>query len=140
MRDRHGLVQEVARVLRPGGRVVWCDIVRRREIDFLELRTRRDDFRTLRAAFGDARMDPVDTYRTRFVDAGLIVDHAEDLTAVTRPTFARWRRNSYEHEPTVVDLLGLDGLTDFRASCDILDGLWEEGTFGYALLSASKSQ
>lgn len=138
MRDRRKLVNETARVLRPGGRVVWCDIVRRREIDFLELRTRRDDFLTLRAAFGDARMEPVASYRARFTDAGLVVDHEDDLSERTRQTFDHWRRNSYLNESEVADLIGMKGLAAFRRSCDILEGLWTNGTFGYALLSAAK--
>ena len=62
MRDRAGLLSECARVLRPGGRVVLCDIIRHREIPFVEVRDRRDDFATLRQAFGDAHMEPLATY------------------------------------------------------------------------------
>jgi 27-O-demethylrifamycin SV methyltransferase len=38
MRDRQGLLRECVRVLAPGGRLVLCDIIRRREIPFAEVR------------------------------------------------------------------------------------------------------
>ena len=47
MRDRKALLGECTRVLAPGGRFVLCDIVRKREIPFTEVRARRDDFATL---------------------------------------------------------------------------------------------
>lgn len=135
-RDR--LVAEAARVLVPGGRVVWCDIVRHREIPFLELRDRRGEFATLRAAFGDARMEPLASYVSWFEDAGLKVEVAEDLSEATLPTFEAWRANARAHRDQVVDLIGESSWQEFVDSCDILESLWRDGTFGYALAAASK--
>ena len=41
MRDRKALLGECVRVLAPGGRLVLCDIIRKREIPFLEVRARK---------------------------------------------------------------------------------------------------
>lgn len=135
-RDR--LVAEAARVLTPGGSVVWCDIVRHREIPFLELRDRRAEFATLRAAFGDARMEPLASYVSWFEEAGLVVERADDLTGATLPTFEAWRANAAEHRDRVIDLIGEPGFDDFLRSCDILESLWRDGTFGYGMAVASK--
>ena len=56
----------------------------------------------LRAVFGDARMELLETYAQLATDAGLVVDRQDDLTAATRPTFARWRENGERHRATVV--------------------------------------
>ncbi|WP_322937135.1 SAM-dependent methyltransferase [Nocardioides bizhenqiangii] len=138
MPHRDRLVSEAARVLAPGGRVVWCDIVRHREIPFLELRDRREEFATLRAAFGDARMEPLASYVSWFEDAGLTVEVAEDLTEATLPTFEAWRTNAEQHRDQVIDLIGESSLEEFVRSCDILESLWREGTFGYGMAAASK--
>lgn len=138
MRDRDRVVAECARVLRPGGRFALCDIIRRREIPFLEVRRRRDEFATLRAAFGDARMDPLEGYRALAEGSGLTVDRCEDLTAATLPTFDRWRRNAGEYAAEVRSALGDDGLDAFVRSTDLLDAFWRDGTFGYGLVSAAK--
>lgn len=138
MRDREALVSECARVLRPGGRMVLCDLIRHREIPFLEVRERRDDFATLRTGFGDAHMETLDFYVRTAEAHGLVVDRADDLTDVTLPTFDRWRANAEEHHDEVVRLIGAHGHEAFVRSCDILEEFWKDGTFGYGLVSASR--
>ena len=138
MPDRAALVDECARVLRPGGRVVLCDIVRRREIPFLELRDRQREFAVLRTAFGAARMDTLDQYAEHARDAGLEPEDPLDLTARTLLTFDRWQANATAHHREVVDILGEENVDAFVESCDILRGLWLDGTLGYGLFSAGK--
>lgn len=138
MRDRQALVTESARVLRPGGRLVLCDLIRRREIGFLEVRERRADFATLRSAFGDAHMESLDFYADAATACGLAVERVEDLTDVTLPTFARWRDNAELHRRKVVELLGAAGWEDFVRSCDILEAFWRDGTLGYGLITATR--
>jgi len=140
MRDREALLSECARVLRPGGRFVLCDIIRRRDIPFDEVRARRADFVTLRTAFGDARMEPLEYY-TRTAEAlNLVVDRADDLTALTLPTFEHWRANARTHREEVVAAIGEDGLAAFVRAADILEAFWRDGTFGYGLFAATKPE
>ncbi len=139
MRERSRLIAECARVLRPGGRLVLCDLVRHREIGFQEVRDRRADFVTLREAFGDAHFEPLSFYTAAAQRYGLVVDLVSDLTALTLPTFERWRANASAHRDAVAAALGEDGLDAFEQSCDILEGFWRDGTFGYGLFAAAKA-
>lgn len=138
MRDREALVAECARVLRPGGRLVLCDLIRRREISFLEVRERRVDFATLRTAFGDAHMESLAFYAAAARGEGLSVDRVDDLTSATLPTFDRWRANAEQHRDKVVAMIGAEDVAAFVRSCDILEAFWRDGTFGYGLVSAVK--
>ncbi len=138
MRDKDALVSECARVLRPGGRLVLCDLVRWREIAFREVRERRDDFAVLREAFGDAHFESLDGFGALATQHGLVVDRSDDLTATTLPTFDRWRANADAHHDAVVELIGAAGRDAFVRSCDILEAFWRDGTFGYGLVSATK--
>jgi 27-O-demethylrifamycin SV methyltransferase len=138
MRDRPALIAECARVLRPGGRMVLCDLVRRREIPFREVRERRHDFATLRTAFGDAHMESLEYYSGEMTAQGLGVERVDDLTTATLPTFDRWRANAAKHHDAVTALIGADGLDAFVRSCDLLEEFWRDGTFGYGLLAAVK--
>jgi cyclopropane fatty-acyl-phospholipid synthase-like methyltransferase len=140
MPDRTAFVSEASRVLRPGGRFVMCDIVRLREIGFSELRRRRDEFAVLRAVFGSARMDSIDSYASAAQAHGLEVDHVVDLSEATYPTFARWRENLERHVDAVTTALGQQSVDEFARSLDVLEGLWQEHTLGYALLSAAAPQ
>jgi 27-O-demethylrifamycin SV methyltransferase len=138
MAERGALISECARVLRPGGRMVLCDVIRRREIPFLELRAQREDYAVLRAAFGAARMDPLTTYAALAQEAGLEVDQSVDLSDATRPTFVRWQENVDRHRDEVLDILGAESVGSFEDSLRILDRLWGDGTLGYGIFSAVK--
>ena len=138
MRERTRLIGECARVLRPGGRLVLCDLIRHREIPFAEVRARREEFVTLRTAFGDAHFEPLDFYAATAEAHGLVVDAMQDLTEPTLPTFDRWRANARTHRVAVEAGLGADGYDAFVRSCDLLEGFWRDGTFGYGLIAAAK--
>jgi len=138
MPDRQALLNESARVLRPGGRVVLCDIIRRREIPFAELRDRRREFAVLRAAHGAARMDPLSDYATYAANAGLVDVVTRDITSETLPTFDHWQARLEENRAEVTALLGEQGADDFEESLVILRRLWQDGTLGYGLMSAAK--
>lgn len=138
MPDRRALISECARVLRPGGRIALCDIIRRREIGFAELKERRHEFAVLRSAYGAARMDSLEIYSGLMADAGLVVDEVVDITRETLPTLDRWRATAAEHRDAVIGLIGQESLDTFEESLDILQAFWQDGTLGYGLISASK--
>ncbi len=135
--DRERLVAECVRVLRPGGRLALCDVMLRRALPFLEIRRLRRELSLLREVFGDAHLQPLERYGELATEHGLVVDEVTDLTAATRPTFARWRDNALHYQRQVVAQLGEADWARFVESCTILEGLWDDGTMGYGLLSAS---
>jgi cyclopropane fatty-acyl-phospholipid synthase-like methyltransferase len=139
MRRRDRLVAECARVLRPGGRFALCDIVLTRELPFMEVRRLREPLALLREVFGDARMEPPEVYAKLAEENGLKVDEVTDLTAATRPTFARWRENVERHRDEVESALGSEEVRKFADAADVLERLWDDGVLGYALVAAAKS-
>lgn len=138
MRDRKALVRECARLLHSGGRVTLCDIVLRREMPFIEVRKRHQEFALLRDVFGDARMEPLERYHGMYEDAGIEVDVEIDLTDATRPTFDRWRSNAKTHRDEVVRLIGEEDHGKFVRACDVLEGFWTDGTLGYGLIAGRR--
>ena len=138
MPDRQALLSESARVLRPGGRLVLCDIIRRREIPFAELRDRRREFAVLRAAHGAARMDPLADYASYAANAGLTDVVTRDITSETLATFDHWQTRLDENRVQVTALLGEQGADEFEESLDILRRFWQDGTLGYGIMSAAK--
>ncbi len=139
MRRRDHLMSECARVLRPGGRLVLCDIVLKRPMPFVEVRRLREPLALLRAVFGDARMEPVAEYRRLAGEYNLDIDVELDLTAKTRPTFMRWRENAELHREQVRALFGEAEQQRFREACSVLERFWDEGLLGYGLIGASKA-
>jgi 27-O-demethylrifamycin SV methyltransferase len=139
MRDKTALLSECVRVLAPGGRIALCDIVRKRDIPFVEVRHRREDFALLRRAFGDAHMEPLDDYAATLGALGMTVTDAMDISLPTMPTFAAWRANVDAHEDRLLDLIGDQGLTDFVESTHVLEAFWKDETLGYGILGGVKA-
>jgi 27-O-demethylrifamycin SV methyltransferase len=138
MRDRPALLGECARVLATEGRLVLCDIIRKRTIPFAEVRARRKDFATLRAAFGDAHMESLQDYASTLGPLGMTVTDSTDITQPTLPTFAAWRANIDAHEPTLRDLMGPEDVEHYVEATNILESFWLDGTLGYGILAAVK--
>ena len=138
MRDRTALIRECARSLRRGGRLVLCDIVLGRPLDFDDVRRLRGPLGLLRTVFGDARMEALDRYSELMADAGLRVSLQLDLTAATRPTFGAWRANARARRSIVSGLIGDDGWRAFVEACDVLEAFWDDGTLGYGLIAATR--
>jgi 27-O-demethylrifamycin SV methyltransferase len=139
MRDRDALIDECARVLKPGGRMVLCDITLQRELDFMEVRRLRQEFSLLRAVFGDAHMLPLAQYAAMAADYGLEVKREIDLTSATLPTFDRWRANARRNRDDVIALVGERYLDDFVKAADVLEAFWRDGTLGYGLIAAGRA-
>jgi 27-O-demethylrifamycin SV methyltransferase len=139
MRDKEALLRDCVRVLAPGGRIALCDIVRRRDIPFLEVRRRREDFALLRRAFGDAHMVPLDEYASDLAACGMTITDATDISLPTQPTFAAWRANVDTHEDRLDELIGDEAVTDFVESTHVLEAFWKDETLGYGILAAVKA-
>jgi 27-O-demethylrifamycin SV methyltransferase len=138
MRDRPALLGECARVLAPGGRLVLCDIIRRREIPFAEVRARRNDFALLRTVFGDAHMEPLEDYAETLERLGMNVTDSTDITPQTQPTFAAWRSRVEANEAALRDLIGPQEVENFVEGTNVLESFWDDGTLGYGILAAAK--
>jgi cyclopropane fatty-acyl-phospholipid synthase-like methyltransferase len=133
------MLAECARVLRPGGLLALCDIIRRDELPLPYVLAHARQFNALRVAFGRAKMESLGRYADWLRAAGLTVERSEDISVETRPTFDRWRRNAQAHRAAVEALIGADGWTQFAESCDYLEQFWDAGKLGYGLLVARKA-
>jgi cyclopropane fatty-acyl-phospholipid synthase-like methyltransferase len=132
------LVSECARVLRPGGRLVLCDLMIQRPFELAEVFAQHKAFKCLDRVFGKAKMETVEVYRNYCDDAGLVAFGSDDLTAATRRTLVEWAANVEAHRDALLDLIGEAATDDFAAACEILLRYWDEGRMGYGLIWAEK--
>jgi len=138
MQDKPALLCECARVLRPGGRVVLCDIMLKRKLALTEVIKYRDEFLLLRDVFGRAIMEPLTFYRHQFESNGLQVTAESDISKPTFPTFNRWRQNAHANHESVCSKIGERAWEQFLLSCDVLEQFWREDILGYGIISARK--
>lgn len=138
MHDKSAMIRDSARVLKSGGKLVLCDIIAQRQIPLKDVLKQAHEFDLLRRVFGRAKLETLDAYRKWLVEAGLEVDHCEDLSIETAPTFDCWQANADRHREEVVAMVGEEVWTDFRLSCDVLRNMWAEDLLGYGLIAATK--
>jgi len=138
MLQKEKLFAESARVLRPGGRMVLCDIILGGPLSMRAALEYRREFLLLHRVFGRAKMETLDAYASFAERSGLAVETREDVTRATRPTFDRWRRNAADNRDQVVALLGEESWREFVDACDVLERLWDAGKLGYGLFAAVK--
>jgi 27-O-demethylrifamycin SV methyltransferase len=139
MQNKPALLTECARVLRPGGRVVLCDIIVKRKLELEEVIQYRDEFLLLRDVFGRAIMEPLLFYRQQFESSGLRITAESDISTPTYPTFDRWRQNATENRESVCRMIGERAWEQFLLSCDVLDQFWQKDILGYGIICAHKS-
>lgn len=132
------LLAECARVLRPGGRLVLCDLMTRRPFELAEVFAQHARLQCLDRVFGRAKMETMDVYRELCESVGLVGPGGEDLSDATRPTLEAWRENLGTHRVKLVELTGTDAVDDFAEACEILLKYWDEGRMGYGIVWASK--
>jgi 27-O-demethylrifamycin SV methyltransferase len=138
MDKKPALLRECSRVLRPGGRLVLCDIMLERKLSLEEVIDFRDEFLLLKDVFGRARMETLEFYQQQCKENELRVTHARPITNETHPTFDRWRSNGLQNRDQVSQLIGEAARDQFLASCDVLERFWDQGILGYGIVAASK--
>lgn len=140
MQDKPALISQCARVLRPGGRVVLCDIILKRKLALEEVIQYRDEFLLLRDVFGRAIMEPLQFYRQQFESHDLTVCAETDISEPTFPTFTHWRKNAHENRESVCEKIGERAWEQFALSCDVLAQFWKEDILGYGIIAAQKKE
>jgi 27-O-demethylrifamycin SV methyltransferase len=135
---REAMMTECLRLLRPGGRLVLCDVVLKRPLELRDLRRLHTELSIMQDVFGDAQMSEVDEYLQLFSDHGLEVSEQIDLTAQVRPTYAVWGERAREARAGVSEVIGEAGWRRFLEGCEVMDRLSGDGVIGYGLLAAAK--
>ena len=139
MKDKTALIAECARVLRPGGLIVLCDIVVKRKLSLEKVIENRDEFLLLRDVFGRAMMEPLEFYCEQLNHQVLEVISQSDISPATFPTFNRWRQNAQHNREAVSDMIGGRAWEQFFLSCDVLEQFWHEDILGYGIICAKKN-
>ncbi|UCF36854.1 MAG: class I SAM-dependent methyltransferase [Acidobacteriota bacterium] len=138
MPDKLHLTRELFRILKPDGKLLLCDMVRRRDLTAFDLIQRADQFAAIDRTFGKAKTESPTFYREALQSAGFGAIEFRDITEQAVPTLAAWRRNLEARRDEVIARLSEPRMRDYRDSCDHLEDLMQSGILGYGLFGAAK--
>jgi SAM-dependent methyltransferase len=138
MPRNNALLAESARVLRPEGRFILCDM-RCSPIRLPKLIRDLAKFKCLDAVFGKVRkMESLETH-VRLAEANrLVVERVEDVSSETLPTFKKWIANAHANRDRVIELTGETYWRQFVDACDYLTTFWQSKMLGYGMLLGRK--
>jgi cyclopropane fatty-acyl-phospholipid synthase-like methyltransferase len=138
MRDKELLCAESHRVLRPGGTLVLCDLVLKRDLSLAEVYRLRGDLATLERSFGRAKMETLEFYEAALRAQGFAEVSRRDISAEAFPTLDRWKENLEKNRAVLAAHLPTADVADFARSCDILKALFSDERLGYGLVTGRK--
>lgn len=129
--DKPRLIGEVARVLQPGGRLVFSDILQRRALGEADRRQLFDGMRF-------SELASVDTYAQHLGDAGLdlvsVIDLTDEWTRILVDRHAMYRSLRAQ----TVARLGQDHFDRYDGAYAHFVGLYQQGALAGALIHARK--
>ncbi|GAB4561802.1 MAG: 27-O-demethylrifamycin SV methyltransferase [Haliangiales bacterium] len=130
---RDQVLKEIARVLRPGGRVVFTDIIEVGALDEQQLST-------FLQAFALYSVVTLDDYRRDLAAVGLEIDEVFDISAKVTPFFKRFYDATIANADTVKDIYGKEVFDNLVGALQVMMGAYEgdEQGFGYVIVTARK--
>ena len=138
--DKRGLFRECRRVLKEGGTLVLCDIIQLMLLPvhkgLWHFLSHGRQYHTLLKTFGPAQVLSLGTYCDRLVEAGFGEVTAVDISRYTMQTMGRWRENALRYKAS--DASQKEYAERFQRGCEILEGFFRKGLFGYGLVRATK--
>lgn len=144
MFDKARLFSECHRVLRRGGVLVMCDIVTAKLLPphkgLWHFLRRLPDYYRLLKAWGPAQLPTLGNYVDRLTEAGFGRVLALDITPYAAPTLSCWRDNAIPYVKSGVAGMTPAEVENFVKACEILDGFFRNGIFGYGMIRAEKTR
>ena len=138
MMDKKALIGECARVLKPGGRMVLCDIILDHSLSMKDAMDFRNEFLLLKDVFGRGALETLSFYEEQCGLNKLTVEHSRNISSETLPTFDHWYNNALQNQEMVRSKIGDEATQQFTDCCDVLRQLWETKVLGYGIISAIK--
>jgi 27-O-demethylrifamycin SV methyltransferase len=138
MRDKQRLCAENHRVLRPGGTMLLCDLILKRQLTLADIYGLRKELSVLESSFGKAKMETLDFYRKTMRAQGFVNIESRDISNEALPTLDRWQKNLERNRLPLAAHLDERDLDDFARSCEILKDLFSQEVLGYGIVTGKK--
>jgi ubiquinone/menaquinone biosynthesis C-methylase UbiE len=142
IQDKRKLFQECLRVMKDDGTLVLCDLMSLVllpfPMKFIKQLTMLKSYGLLARAFGPAQVTEPGTYTNLMVAAGFREITYFDISREATPTMKSWKNNAIKFTENRRLTTEREYVDDFMDACDILEGLFKGGSYGYGIVRAVK--
>jgi len=136
--DKSKLIEECYRVLKPNGRIILCDLTLQRPLTSKEIYKNQQELRILEKSFGKANLITLEQYSELFGNNKLKKIETINISKEVIPTITHWKENCEQNFHTILSHFSLEEYKSFTNSCDILSTFYNDGTWGYGIVTAIK--
>ena len=136
--DKASLIKEACRSLKPGGRLVLCDLTLKASLSAKEVVSIMKELKLLEFSFGKASLITLEHYKKIFETCGLEKIEVEDISEEVIPTIAGWVKNCEEKKAEIISASSKEHYRNFIESCDILRNFYKNKKWGYGVIVGSK--
>lgn len=136
--DKIKLIEESSRAVKPGGRIILCDLILKRKLTAREILSMSTSLRVLEKSFGKASLWTLEEYSKAFTELNLNSIQTIDISNSVLPTIDLWKRNCKINEKKLKQIFNNKEYENFMDSCDILSNLYNNKLWGYGIIVANK--
>lgn len=135
-------MKECFRVLKEDGTLLLCDLIQAKPIaihrGLYQLISRFREYYHLLKTWGPSQLLTLGIYCDHLKEAGFHEITVIDITENVIPTLMWWRKNAQQFIESETEAFSKDDVQIFIKGCEILEGFFKEGIFGYGMLRATK--
>jgi 27-O-demethylrifamycin SV methyltransferase len=140
---KRDLIRECHRVLRPGGTLLLCDIMRHNFTPYIikpwyAFPERVRDFRYIKRAFGRVWVAPLGYYWNVFHKTGFGQITTLDIAGQAFPTLRNWRENTINNRYILRKYLSDTKIDYFIKACDAMEKYFANRLLIYAIMKGIK--
>lgn len=138
MKNKERLFEENYRVLKENGSMLLCDVIRIKELTFMDVYRNQKALKNLEKSFGKNTIETLGFYEAKMGAQGFRDIESIDVSTEAFPTLAKWKKNALDNKEAVLRFFSEDDFGSFLLSCDILTDFFNKGIFGYGLVRGVK--
>jgi 27-O-demethylrifamycin SV methyltransferase len=138
MRNKAQLIAENYRVLRPGGSMLLCDLILKRDFSLMEIYRFQEELKVLERSFGDAKMETLIFYEDAMRSQGFGDIELLDISREAFPTLEKWRENLDQNRQILAAHFTVEEIDNFSRACEILTEFFTNSLLGYGMVKGVK--
>lgn len=138
IQDKDQLIKDSSRVLKPGGKIVLCDLMFKKPLTAQFIFENKEDLIKLEKSFGQAKIELMENYTTYLEQNGFADIEFIDISENVIDTTDSWKENITKNYGRLSTCMDKEAIENFIYSCDLLKKYYQDKVWGYGIIKGTK--